>query len=536
MSKKKNKKQKQNNDVEVKVERIVKEEKETTFPTVLLSIISLVCGCLVMVIELTSSRVLAPYYGNTIYCWTGVIGTILFAMSLGYLLGGFFAEKYAEKKLLYTLLIASGVTASLIPFLISQLAGFLASYDSYTTGPIIGTLLIFCVPAFCFSTIPPLCVKIICKNVKMVGVASGIVSSTSAMGSIIGTFLTGFYLIPHFTLSQIYFFTAVIPFILFLVSYSLQKYTLAQKMTKSLVIILATFLMWQFHTSVDVFPNVSNKKEVYKNLNAYHLVRVYENDRHFTLRLDSTQEGALSKKKGELVFNYTKYWELIKCFKKTNELKNVCFIGGGAFAMPTIFHRNFPECNVDAVEIDPELKKIGKKYFQLEENENLNVHIADGRRWFRGKKNTYDFIFLDAFHGVRSIPHHLVTSEYFAELHSALTDKGVIAINLIAAREGSQATIYKSLLKTIKTSFPKIVVFSVNPVLKNIRTNLILFVFKQEKLNLVKARREAEKLGIKRMYQNKVEIIDDAYVSKLSDYPILTDEYAPVEYMVAKDH
>ncbi|WP_372367083.1 fused MFS/spermidine synthase [Candidatus Uabimicrobium sp. HlEnr_7] len=509
------------------------QQSSNSLPTLFLSAISLICGCLVMVIELTSSRVLAPYYGNTIYCWTGVIGTVLFAMSLGYLIGGFLAEKQPREKLLYVLLIVSGLTASTIPFTARWLAGFLTNYNSYTTGPIIGSLLIFCLPAFCLSTIPPLCVKIISENVKMVGVASGIVSSTSAIGSILGTFLTGFYLIPNFALSQIYFFTAVIPFILCLVAYSLAKVSLNQKAIKVAVLLVVSFTLWEVQADVDVFPVTDNKKEVYKNLNQYHLVRVYDQKNAFLLKLDSTQEGALTKKNGELIFRYTKYWELIKCFRKKSQLQSACFIGGGAFAMPTIFHKNFPDCRIDAVEIDPELKEIGKRFFQLKESDNLQVHIDDGRRWFRGKQEAYNFIFLDAFHGVRSIPHHLVTSEYFQELNTALTENGVIAINVIAAREGKQSQLYKSLLKTIKQHFESIVVFAVNTDIKKARTNLILFAFKKAP-NMIQARRRADKLYLGSMFYQKVAVVDDAFIARFADHPILTDEYAPVEYMVAE--
>lgn len=505
----------------------------THLPTFFLSTISLICGCLVMVIELTSSRVLAPYYGNTIYCWTGVIGTVLFAMSLGYLLGGFLAEKHPRQKLLYTLLIISGATASTIPFTARALANFLTNYNSYTTGPIVGSLLIFCLPAFCLSTIPPLCVKIISDNVKMVGVASGIVSSTSAIGSILGTFLTGFYLIPNFALSQIYYFTAVIPLVLCLIAYFLDKASLNQKMVKTAVLLVASFSLWEIQGQVDVFPVVNGKKEIYKNLNSYHLVRVYDENNYYLLTLDSTNEGALTKEKGDLIFRYTKYWELIKCFRSKKELKSACFVGGGAFAMPMIFHKDFPQCNIDAVEIDPELKEVGKRFFQLQESEKFHINIDDGRRWFRGKKNAYDFIFLDAFHGVRSIPHHLVTSEYFQELHTALTADGVIAINVIAAREGEQSQLYKSLVKTIKQHFANIVVFAVNMEMKKTRTNLIFFVFKNTP-NMVQARRKADKLLLGSMFYKKAAIIDDEYVAQFADHPILTDEYAPVEYMVSE--
>ena len=94
--------------------------------------------------------------------------------------------------------------------------------------------------------------------------------------------------------------------------------------------------------------------------------------------------------------------------------------------------------------------------------------------------------------------------------------------------------LYKTLIRTIKQHFANVFVFAVNPDIKKARTNLVLFVFKQQKVNRVQARRKAKKFQIEEMYYNKVAFIDDEYAKKFVDHPILTDEYAPVEYMVAE--
>lgn len=505
--------------------------------SILLSVTSFVCGCLVMVVELTSTRVLAPFYGNTIYCWTGVIGTILFALSIGYLVGGILADRYAARKLLIVLLSLSCFFIATIPSL-AQLffAGFLAT-QSATTGPILATLLIFLFPAFFLATIPPICVKIISHHFKMVGFASGLVSSISALGSIIGTFATGFYLIPFFKLATIYYLSACI-ILLLLVIFVLLKSELfiADKLFFLLIVGGATLIFWGGVSSKNVHGVFPHTGEEYRHLTPYHLIRVYDNQSHYLLKLDSTNEGALSKVGYDLVFDYTKYCMLIKCLMRKQELHRACFIGGGAFAMPTALYHQFPDLQIDVIEIDPHLAKVAQKYFKLPTNPRYQVHTEDGRKWFRMQKREYDFMFLDAFHGIKNVPFHLVTTEYFRELHRSLADHGILGINIISPRDGKQDRLYKSISKSLLQSFARILVFAVHShsePLKSKSSNLLLFCLKNAaSYNARLALRKAKKYNLSHLYDNLVEIVDRSQLDSYQNVEEFTDQYAPVEYIV----
>ena len=517
-------------------------EQATTAPQpvkllgwVTLSAISFICGCLVMVIELTSSRLLAPFYGNTIYCWTGVIGTILFALSFGYFFGGLLADKYREDRLLAILLGLSCLTVALIPPLAKWFSDFLAR-QSVLWGPIVSTLVIFALPALFLSTIPPICVKGISQDLKVVGLASGLVSSISAWGSIVGTFISGFYLIPTFDLSVIYYLAAAILLgllVLLLIarpgvwrSYPTELFFIF------LIVSMVMTTMYSAFANQDIFPNSPNSGEVYKKLTPYHLIRVYDRGDHYRLKLDSTDEGALAKSDYQLVFEYTKYWELIKCFRSASDLKRVAFVGGGAFAMPTVFHRTFPQSHVDAIEIDPELVSVGKRYFKLQEGPDFQVHISDGRRWFRDQRAAFDFIFLDVFHGPANIPPHMVTREYFGELHQALGQQGVLALNTIAACKGSNNLFYRTMVKTLLAHFDPIFVLAAHQVPDNTPTNLILFCLKNIAIPDNNVLRQAQKQNLGHLSQNLVEILTKDDIVQYKDVREFSDEYSPVEYMV----
>ena len=517
-------------------QKVEKQEQPTTLlSSAILIMITFLSGGLVMVIELTSSRLLAPYYGNTIYCWTGVIGIILFAMSLGYLVGGIAADKYPKKeKLLMTLLACSAFSVAIIPLLAGFFfASFLESLSAIS-GPILGTLIIFAVPGFFLSMMPPLCVKIVASNFRLVGLASGVISSVSAMGSIIGTFATGFILIPSFRLATIYYMAALLLLTLFIVVFFLRN-KIAKLENLVFVVLLAIVLgiFWEeYYKKEQIFPHT---QEVYSELTPYHLIRVYDGGDHYLLKLDSTNEGAVYKDSSRLKFEYTRYWELIKCFLPEEKASAACFVGGGAFGMPMMYHKNFPDVTVDAVEIDPALKDVAKKFFHLDkQGKNFQVQIEDGRRWFRDKKDSYGFIFLDAFHGERNIPFHLVTSEYFGKLSDALHQDGVLALNMISARSGNKTQLYRSLTKTLLQHFGRIFIFSPHDVTGKISSNLILFCVKDGvAIDKEKLEQRARREGILELYQKLVKVLSKEDLKEYQDVEIFTDQYAPVEYMIA---
>ena len=495
------------------------------------------CGCLVMVLELTSTRLLAPFFGNTIYCWTGIIGMILFALSVGYLIGGVLADKY-EQRIYPLLLVFLGMSAlftALIPLFGNLLLrGFLAR-QSIAWGPIIGTLAIFFLPALFFSTIPPICVKAISQNLKLVGLSAGLISSISALGSIIGTFATGFYLIPTYRLATIYLISALIIVLLMASIVLIQQHRLS---TRAATVVLMLLLIGGGYSGAaalpfqDVFPDTG---AVYRQLTPYHLIRVYDKKDHYMLMLDSTNEGAMAKNGKDLVFEYTKFWELIKCWQRPGELRRVCFIGGGAFAMPTLFSRQFPETRVDVVEIDPNLIPLARKYFQLSQSDNFHTYAEDGRRWFLQQQRHYDFIFLDAFRGPKNVPFHLVTKEYFAELKASLDQNGILAMNLISARSGQEGKFYRSLVKGLLQNFPLVLVFAPQHLPDTFSCNQILFCLKNQQIyDHERSKSKSAYYHIEHLYNKLVRTLHQKDLAEFADAVTFTDQYAPVEYMVAQ--
>jgi spermidine synthase len=458
---------------------------------------------------------------------------------LGYFVGGILADRFDRLRLLAILLGFACLCTILIPFVArAYLASSLAADQSIMFGTILGTSVIFFLPAFFLATIPPLCVKAISENIKLIGLSSGIVSSSASIGSILGTFSTGFFLVPHFKLSTIYLLSAAILLGLLLIIVLMiwhSKRKSAMLYLWLLVIPSGVGLMYSVGTKPDIFPS---QGEIERVLTPYHLITVFSDHGMYRLKLDSTDEGAISHSGQSLPFPYTRYWQLSKAFLESEQLRRVCFVGGGAFAMPNIMHRALPDIYIDTIEIDPALVPIAKKYFHLRESDKFKVHVEDGRRWFFGKRDLYDMIFLDAFRGVKNIPSHLVTKEYFQQLHTALTEHGILAINVIAPVTGQGSVLYYSLVKTLLHKFPQVYVFTANSADPNQTDNLILYALKSPPPNSEQqSKQRAKQHNIMHLYDQMITIFrqSDLNGDKLKHVTEFTDQYAPVEYIVAQE-
>lgn len=177
-----------------------------------LEFVVFVCGAVVMAYEIIGSRMLGPYVGTSISVWTSIIGTILLSLSAGYYFGG----KLADKKPFYSILaLAIGISGILI--LISTLlkdtllSWMVNTFDNLEIISVVASILLFSLPAFFLGMVSPYAVKLKIKDVKTSGATAGYLYAISTAGSITGTFLAGFYLIPSFRISVIlYIFTLIL--------------------------------------------------------------------------------------------------------------------------------------------------------------------------------------------------------------------------------------------------------------------------------------------------------------------------------------
>ncbi|PIQ91385.1 MAG: hypothetical protein COV70_03940 [Parcubacteria group bacterium CG11_big_fil_rev_8_21_14_0_20_39_22] len=178
-----------------------------------------ITGACVLIIEIVAVRVLSPHYGNTIFTVSSVISVILAALSLGYYIGGKFADRYPSVKLFWAIVMTSGFFVIVFHFIGIVILPTLSVQFSIISGPAISSVLLFLFPAFLLGTLSPYAIKIqsvIVPN-QGIGSISGKIFFWSTFGSISGSLLAGFVLIPRFGIDDIFIYTGIVLFILGLI-------------------------------------------------------------------------------------------------------------------------------------------------------------------------------------------------------------------------------------------------------------------------------------------------------------------------------
>jgi spermidine synthase len=426
----------------------------------ILSLICFLAGAAIMVIEISANRLLAPLFGNTSYTWTALIGVILIAFSVGGYLGGWLAEKKADFALLGWLLAAAAILTMFIPAVFVY-AGPANAGLGHISGPLAISLILFAVPGVLLGAISPASVRLYSLLGKdaHVGTAAGMISMLGSLGSFVGTFLSGFYLLSHFGVQQIFVGTGIALLLLACAAFYLARQSTFQQLLP--ILLSGVIASWFGATVKPTKPD----GVVYEEDSFYHRITVIEQGsnenlvRH--LQLDTTAEGAMRVADGGLIHDYQHYWQL-PLIREGFQMNSALFIGAGAFGMPERISRDFPKAEVDVAEIDPSVVNVGRRFFKLDDHPRVHAFADDARHYlYTQKDKRYDFIFGDAYNGDRAIPVHLASQEFFQLVHDRLTPNGVFLMNAITAVQGKKAELLAGMIATLQKVFPHVEVFRV---------------------------------------------------------------------------
>ncbi len=497
----------------------------------LLVVMAFVAGASIMIVELAANRVLAPWFGNSLYTWTGLIGVILVAMSGGYYFGGWLVDRRPDYVVLSHLLLAAATLVLVTPLLRAAIGDSFEDAD-LVWGPALATLLLFALPGALLGSVSPFAVRLVSLASKdqKIGAAAGTIGAASTFGSVIGTFAAGFVLVPHVNLHTIFTVVAIAVAALALAGYGLHfGANKALKTAAAAVIFLVALVAATLGYQPEAAANV-----VFETTTYYHRIRVKEKplsgDEIFrSLQLDTTMEGGQYQNSRELPLGYQRYWEVAKVF--CPRMERAAFLGGGAFGMPEALLDHYPAAEVDVIEIDPMVVEVGRRYFRVDEYPRLHAVADDARRYLNGTDHRYDLIFGDAYNGVRYVPSHLLTLEFFETVEGRLTDDGVYVMNLISAVRGENSQLFKAVGKTLDAVFEHVYVFSLSSANLAQSSNLIIVCANRELPMEVGTNLEYyEKMRVSGLLAHRVS----ADAIEFADAPLLTDDYNPVEYIVAR--
>ncbi len=488
-----------------------------------------VSGAVLMALEIVGSRVLAPYFGSSIFVWGSLISVVMAALSIGYYWGGWMSAREPSYIKLLGLLIVPGILIFFLPFVYPQINEWIASHDFGTRlNPLIACSVLFLLPGIFLGTISPYVIRLAATKLHMVGSTAGTLYAVSTCGSIFGTLLTAFYLIPVLGVSNIIHALGIT-----LVCLSLVVVPLLRLQRVSLARAVATVSV--LLGSVNMWAPIAWAKTILQKDTFYHRIRIEEDDEARYMYFDRTLQSAMVlKDPAALKLLYSRYTTIGLTFRPDARKMLVIGLGGGS--IPKKLNKEFPNMEIDAVEIDPEVVKMAKDHFNVKESKNFRIHAQDGRLFLSRTQNQYDIILLDAYF-TDSMPFHLATKEFFELAQRKLTPNGIVVANLISAVTGPAGKIARSFVRTQRQVFPQTYIFAArrpdHVSLDTIQNVIVIATRDKQRVDIRDIVKRAGELD-KGLFPDPTQDIAVAYFDKLlpEDVPILTDDYAPTDNLL----
>src|SRR5690348_3921671 len=492
-----------------------------------LRILVFIGGMVSMLLEMSASRLLAPYFGTSLFIWANLIGLVLIYLSAGYFIGGRLADRYPSMRLLSILTTIAALATGLIPFISEPIldwsvSGMTEVNASVFYSSLVAVILLFGVPITLLGMVSPFAVRLSARSVGSTGRSAGGLYALSTVGSIVGTFLPVLLLIPGIGVKR----TIITGCVLLLVAslYGLRFWERIVAAIPGALLLLPLFLP-------QVAPLGALKTTpgmIFSQESFYNYIQVVQT-------ADGTRQLVLNE--GEAihsVYNPNQiltgwYWDYFLAMPYFNagenagKVKRVGIIGLAAGTIARQFTAVYGPVPIDGVEIDPAIVDVGRRYFDMREP-NLHVYEDDGRTFMRATHNTYDVVAIDAFQQPY-IPFQLTTKEFFEEIRAHLSPTGVVVLNTGHTR--TDYRLAQAFINTLSSVFPSVYAFDVPDtfnteiVATNSPTTLATF-----RDNLTRA--PADSL----LSRVAAEVIPVARVARPDPGGIVfTDDQAPVEQL-----
>jgi spermidine synthase len=526
------------------------------------NIVVFIASFCTLVIELVAGRIMAPYVGVSLYTWTSIIGVVLAGISIGAYLGGLIADRYPRSSTLGWLLFFSGLGA----FSISPLTNLIGGAPFHTTlmlRILLITTIVFFIPSCLLGMISPVVVKLTLNNLQKTGNIVGKIYAFSTLGSILGTFATGFYLISWMGTRYILMTMGIILIISALVFGGFFRSRKALALFSIFLFLLALLPLIGFYVYAKTNPEetsfptspVESIKQSYRfafkpplEVETY----LFKESDYYTIKLKKSIKGSKENPLeslilDHLVHSYTDlkdpfyleyeyirmYEEMVRWQAKKRESFKTLFLGGGGYTFPRFIEAKYPKAEIHVVEIDPEITQLVKKHLGVSENSKIRTFNEDGR-WFVmncKEKESYDFIFGDAFNDL-SIPYHLTTKEFAMLLKSLLKPDGVLMANVIDSFK--KGAFMPSYIRTLEEVFGKgnVHLLTLTSDYDHIGISTFVVVASPHKLDMDDFVRKVKGKGGEMtshvMPQDQLqEFLRDRYPV------ILTDDYVPTDNLIA---
>ena len=519
----------------------------------------LISGAVLLGVEIAASRVLSPFFGNSLFVWGSLIGVVLAGLALGYWLGGTLADRFPHPLLLVGVIAVGAAAVLAVPLVDQEVLEWVVGWDpGPRANPLVAATVLFLPASVVLATVSPIAVRLRARSLGSVGRTAGHLFALSTAGSIAGTIGTSFWLLPELGTGQLFAAGATALF---------AAATIVAAVERLLVVVAAGALavagagavavelapdrtgtlsaaasrnwspIYRARSEAGAISSIAESFDIlYQKETRYHRLFVAQDEETRYLRFDASIQSAMYR--GQPYRTRLRYADFFHLGLAYNpDARDVLFIGLGAGSAPKRLWRDFPSLRIQAVELDPVVRDVAYRYFGLPRDDRLQVDVEDGRRWLDRHDRRFDVIMIDAFFA-DSIPFHLYTTEFLELVRNRLRPGGVVVTNTIGAMAGTGSEMLRSLYRTYRSQFPTVLLHPVSLPAEEDVTDFrnVIFVATEQPApseNFLLSRWSE----IRERFRTVPDLrkpIQDRWASPLDldGVPILTDDYAPTDSLL----
>lgn len=490
-----------------------------------------VSGMTVLAVELSASRLLGNVFGTSNLVWANIIGLILIYLTIGYFVGGRWADRSPHFKTLYQIMCWGAFLSGLVP-LVARPILFAAAQAVYevnagvAVGSFLSVLLLFSVPVTLLGCVSPFAIRLALTTLDEAGKTSGVMYAISTFGSIIGTFAPVLFLIPEAGTARTFLIFAGILLAVGLGGLLMTDRRAALKLLW-MPFVLAGLAGLVLNTAYRPVPE--GYRLIYEKDSAYNYIQIVEDDDQNRYLWLNEAQGIHSQYHPTQIY-FRRTWDFFLAGPYFNpdftpaDMQKIAILGlaGGTVARQhTAVYGAIP---MDGIEIDGDIVQASRRYMGMD-MPNLNVIVEDARYAFKQLECCYTMVGIDAYR-VPYVPWQLTTIEFFGEVRDRLAENGAVVINV--GRTPDDRRLEQAMANTLLHVFPT--VYSID-VPDSLNTILIATPQPTRVENLVQNLNRLDRAR----YPILAQVLQDTLAGlrpTITLDVIFTDDRAPVETIV----
>ena len=474
-----------------------------------------VVGAVTLIAEIAAARLLAPYFGASTFIWANTIAVVLLALSVGYWLGGRWADRRPSERDLRTMTLGAAGLLALLPLLADPFFDLaVKAFDEIDAGAfvasLVGVLVLVAVPLVLLGAVGPWSVRLLMPSVAEAGRTAGRVYALSTLGSLVGTFLAALVLVPELGTQRTFVLAAAL----------LALAAAVTGVSKAALLAPAAVLALLAIPPGTTRDAGSGERVLAERETPYQYARVEEREdgeRRLILN-EGRAVHSLWRPRSVLTDGVWDGYLVLPFAARATPPRSLAMLGNAAGTVSRAYERFFPATRIDGVEIDSDLTEIGRRYFGMD-NPRLRTFAEDARPFLAATDRRYDVIAVDAYRQPY-IPFYLVTREFFSLARDRLAPGGTVIVNV--GHPPGNDDLERTLSATMRASF----------------STVMRFAIKETSTLLIASDAPLSPAGIQRAARQDPELAALARRAAALTRPALrggrvySDDRAPVEWLI----